>query len=221
MASSTSARPSMPASSLSRNTTCLSCTRSSPTRWRKTGDQCPLEAMAEGRCVMPDFRNLNLDEAAAQRDRAFHENNRDGMRERLSRGSYEGPSVKRRARCDLQHGCLSSGFLFQASLGSGSASGVDGSERVGTGRAVWHAPNSYPGGRRQHRRSVPRSRLLCGHHVPEVGPILQSASFSPAPARSHTTRPSAGRVRPVWELGVSGSLAQAARAPVGTRPVLA
>ena len=120
--------------------------------------------------------------------------------------SYEGPSVKRRARCDLQHSCLSSGFLFQASLGSGSASGVDGSERVGAGRAVWRAPNSYPGGRRQHRRSVPRSRLLCGRHVPEVGPIFLVGIFQPQPStRSHTTRPSAGRVRPVRELEVSGS----------------
>ena len=109
--------------------------------------------------------------------------------------SYEGPSVKRRARCDLQHSCLSSGFLFQASLGSGSASGVDGSERVGTGRAVWRAPNSYPGGRRQHRRSVPRSRLLCGHHVPEVGPIFWSASFSPA-VHSVTHHPAQRRPRP-------------------------
>lgn len=53
---------------------------------KKQAINARLEAMAEGGCVMPDFRHLNLDEAAAQRDRAFHENNRDGMRERLSRG---------------------------------------------------------------------------------------------------------------------------------------
>ncbi len=53
---------------------------------KKQAINARLEAMAEGGCVLPEFRNLNLDEAAAQRGRAFHENNRDGMRERLSRG---------------------------------------------------------------------------------------------------------------------------------------
>lgn len=53
---------------------------------KKQAINARLEAMAEGGSVMPDFRHLNLDEAAAQRGRAFHENNRDGMRERLSRG---------------------------------------------------------------------------------------------------------------------------------------
>ncbi len=133
--------------------------------------------------------------------------------------SYEGPSVKRRARCVLQHGCLFCGFLFQAaSLGSGSASGVIGSERVGTGRTVWRAPNSYPGGRRRHCRSVPRSRLLraprSGRRDPSIlrrlsaQRIIGHAPPDPAPAAS-------GRS------GNSKSRAQATRAPVGTRPVLA
>ena len=104
---------------------------------------------------------------------------------------------------------------------SGSASGVAGSERVGTGRALGRAPNLYPGGRRRDRRSVPRSRLLAGATFRRRDPSTRSAFCSPIPVRSHATRPSAGRVRPVRELGVSGSRAQATRAPVGTRPVSA
>jgi len=53
---------------------------------KKQAINARLEAMAEGGCIMPDFRHLNLDEAAAQRDHVFHRTNRDGMRERLSRG---------------------------------------------------------------------------------------------------------------------------------------
>ena len=53
---------------------------------KKQAINARLEAMTEEGCVMPEFRNLNLDEAAAQRDRVFHGANRDGMRKRLARG---------------------------------------------------------------------------------------------------------------------------------------
>ena len=77
--------------SSSRNTTSLSCTRCSPTRWRRSRRSIArLEAMTEEGCVMPEFRNLNLDEAAAQRDRVFHGANRDGMRKRLAPGPEQG-----------------------------------------------------------------------------------------------------------------------------------
>lgn len=41
----------------------------------------------------------------------------------------------------------------------------------------------------------------CGRHIPGAGPISSPASFSPGWCRSRATRPSAGRVRPVWEVG--------------------
>ncbi len=53
---------------------------------KKQAINARLEAMAEEGCIMPEFRNLNLDEAAAQREQVFHSTNRDGMRKRLSRG---------------------------------------------------------------------------------------------------------------------------------------
>ena len=45
----------------------------------------------------------------------------------------------------------------------------------------------------------------CGRSVPGAGPISCSASFSPPEVRPHATRPSAGRVRPVWNDVVSRS----------------
>ena len=78
-------------------------------------------------------------------------------------------------------------------------------------------------GTRWHRsRLRARTQLLSGR-LPAVSPVRPSvplaagatfrrrdpsatpASCSPAVSRSHATRPSAGRVRPVRELGVSGS----------------
>ena len=48
----------------------------------------------------------------------------------------------------------------------------------------------------------------CGRSVPEAGPISRSACFSPQEPRPLATRPSPGRVRPVWNSAVlrSGEL---------------
>ena len=68
------------------------------------------------------------------------------------------------------------------------------------------------------RPSIP---LAAGGAFRRRDPSEQPASCSPVSTRSHATRPSADRVRPVRELGGLGFRAQATRASVGTRPVLA
>ena len=70
--------------------------------------------------------------------------------------------------------------------------------RVGT---RWHRSRRaartqlVSGGCRRVRRSVPQSRLLCGHHVPEVGPIFLAGIFQPS-LHSVTHHPAQRRPRP-------------------------
>ena len=72
--------------------------------------------------------------------------------------------------------------------------------------ALVRIPNSYPGGfSATERRNHPSIPFAAGRSVPEAGAISQSASFCPSEARPHATRPSPGRVRPVWNSAVSRS----------------
>ncbi len=53
---------------------------------KKQGINARLKAIADSGFAGPDFRNLNLDEAEAQRDRDFFRRNHEGTMERIARG---------------------------------------------------------------------------------------------------------------------------------------
>ena len=55
------------------------------------------------------------------------------------------------------------------------------------------------------RRNHPSIPLAAGAAFRRRGAISRSASFSPQEPRPHATRPSPGRVRPVWNTAVSRS----------------
>ena len=102
--------------------------------------------------------------------------------------SYEGPSVKRRARYDLQHHQVSTGGAVRRLVlpGWNALAPV----------APWGThPTLIRAVAGVCRRSVPQSRLLCGHHVPEAGPIFEAGVLQPSntPVTRH---PAQRRPRP-------------------------
>ncbi len=65
---------------------------------KKQGLNARLDAMESFGSILPDFRNVRLDAAAAQQSPSFHEENRSGMVERLQNGIAREPLPEAKTR---------------------------------------------------------------------------------------------------------------------------